>query len=90
MGTLIKFLAKKTAEVATSVASGAATAVVGAVSETAKAAVGGVMNVQSDVSGRKIRLTEEKLVQLKKLYDAGLINETEYQAKKAQIIKNVK
>lgn len=83
----LKFFGKKAAEAVTNLASGAASAVIGAVSETAKTAAGSVMSIRSEVSNKKNLLVEEKLSHLKKLYDAGLINDAEYQAKKTDILK---
>ncbi len=85
---LIKFIGKKAAAAVTNVASGAASAVMGAVSETAKTATNSVMSIRSEFSNKKNLLVEEKLSHLKKLYDSGLINDTEYQAKKTEIIKS--
>ncbi len=45
------------------------------------------MSIRSEVSNKKNLLVEEKLSHLKKLYDAGLINDAEYQAKKTDILK---
>lgn len=89
----MKFVGKTIAGAAVNMASGAADIIVDSVGLVAKNATKSALDVGNIVGDnrtekRKQRTqnAEEKLVKLKSLFDSGILNQQEYETKKASII----
>jgi uncharacterized protein YbcV (DUF1398 family) len=90
---IAKFIGKILAESATNVVTGAADVVLGAAGDIAHSATTKVLNVGNEMHKSKIeksnmntQMAEEKLHKLKSLYDAGVLNQAEFESKKLEVL----